>query len=369
MRVLHVVEALEGGVARHVRDVVRHVAAEHLVVLPPERVGGFTDTPAVEAMVKAGAELHVVPMLRSPITARNALAVARVRRVIRDRRPDVVHGHASIGGAAARLAATGTQTPRVYTPNGIMSSRTALAVERLLAPLTDRLVAVSPTEADRAARLRLARPERIVVIPNGIELDDPGPPTADLRAELGVATGTPLVGTVTRLAPQKAPEVFVRACALVAAAVPEARFVLIGDGPVAPEVDREVDRARLGAQLLRLRGLHGAATVVGQLDVFVLSSRYEGGPYAPLEAMRAGTPVVLTDVVGTRDTVEDGRSGLLVAPEDPAALARGVGRLLAEPTLRRRLGEAGRARVEACFDVRAMAARLATVYETLTSRP
>jgi hypothetical protein len=107
-RVLHVVEAIEAGVARHVRDVVCRVDAEHIVVLPPERVGGFTDTPAVEAMVEAGAEIHVVPMRRSAADPRNIVAVPRIRGVIRRARPHVVHGHASIGGAAARIAATGS---------------------------------------------------------------------------------------------------------------------------------------------------------------------------------------------------------------------------------------------------------------------
>jgi glycosyltransferase involved in cell wall biosynthesis len=369
VRVLHVIEAVEAGVVRHVRDVVRHVDAEHLVALPSERIGGFTDTPAMEAMADAGAELHTVPMRRSPVAGRNVIAVTRVRRLIRARRPDVVHGHASIGGVAARLAAAGTGTPRVYTPNGILTSRGALAIERRLRRLTDRFIAVSPTEAELAARLRIAEPDRIVVVPNGIELDDPGPPTADLRKELGAHPDAPVVGTVTRLAPQKAPEVFVRACALVAADVPDARFVLVGDGPLAATVDAEIERSGLGDRLLHLRGLHGAATVMAQLDVFALASRYEGGPYTPLEAMRAGTPVVLTDVIGTRDTVEDGRSGLLVPPDDPADLARGVIRVLRDPKLARTLAEGGRERVAARFDVRAMTDQILRVYESVTAAP
>jgi glycosyltransferase involved in cell wall biosynthesis len=366
-RVLHVVEAIEAGVARHVRDVVCRVDAEHIVVLPPERVGGFTDTPAVEAMVEAGAEIHVVPMRRSAADPRNIVAVPRIRGVIRRARPHVVHGHASIGGAAARIAATGSGAARVYTPNGLMPSRAALAVERALGRLTDRFVAVSPTEAEQVSRLRLVPRERIEIIPNGIELDVPGPPTADLRAELGVDPTTPLVGTVGRVAAQKAPEVFVRACGRVSATVPEARFVMVGDGPLADLVSTEVRTNGLQGRFLHLRGLHGAATVMGQLDVFVLASRYEGGPYAPLEAMRAGTPVVLTDVVGNRDTIADGVSGLLVPPDDPGPLAAAVERLLGDPGLRERLGAAGRARFASRYDVGRMADRLEALYRALVS--
>jgi glycosyltransferase involved in cell wall biosynthesis len=101
--------------------------------------------------------------------------------------------------------------------------------------------------------------------------------------------------------------------------------------------------------------------------VFVLSSRYEGGPYAPLEAMRAGTPVVVTDVVGSRDTVVDGESGLVVAPDDPAALAAAVTRVLADRCLAERLAAGGRDRLAARYDVRLMADRLALLYRALVA--
>ena len=369
LRVLHVVEAIEGGLARHVAQVVRHVPAEHHVALPSQRVGGFTDSTAVATMVAAGAHLHVTAMRRSPANVRNAAAVARVRALIRTVRPDLVHGHSSIGGAAARLAAVGTRVPRVYTPNGLLMTPGALAIERRLGRLTEAFVAVSETEAEVAERRALAPPDRIFVIPNGIELDDPGPPVVDLRTRLGIDDSTPLVGTVSRLAHQKAPEVFVRACGRVAAAFPDARFVLVGEGPLARLVTTEIAAAELDGRMLHLRGVHGAPTLMRQLDVFVLASRYEGGPYAPLEAMRVGTPVVVTDVIGSRDTVENGRSGLVVPRDDPDALADAVATLLAQPALRRSLAEGGRLRLAQRFDVRRMADQLGNLYQTLTTAP
>ncbi len=367
VRVLHVLEAVEGGVARHVTDIVRHVNAAHTVVLPPERVGGFTDITAAETMEKYGASIHFTAMRRAPADPRNASALGRVRRLVRRTRPHIVHGHSSIGGAVARLAATGTGTARVYTPNGLLPARAALMAERLLGRVTDRFVAVSETEAELARRLRLARPDRISVIPNGIDLDAPGPPSLDVRAELGIDEKTPLVGTISRLVPQKAPDVFINACAGVATSMPDARFVLVGDGPLAAQVGSQVTALGLGDRLLHLRGIHGAATLMPQFDVFVLASRYEGAPYAALEAMRADTPVVLTDVVGSRDLVVDGESGLLVPPGDPGALAAAILRLLRDAELRRRLGASSRARLIDHFDVRLMATRVAALYRSLAS--
>lgn len=362
-RVLHVIEAIEAGVARHVTDIVRYIDAEHVVVLPPERIGGFTDTSAIAAMNGAGAELVFRRMRRSPIEPRNALTALGVRRLVRSVRPTVVHGHASIGGAVARVATVGSPCASVYTPNGLLTSRLSIRVERLLGQVTDRFVAVSESERDLATELVLVDPARIVVIPNGIRLDDPGTPVADLRARLGIDRETPLIGSVGRLSEQKAPEVFVRACRLISDQVREARFVLIGEGPLGPLVRREIARAGLGRRFLHQPGLLGAATVMSQLDAFVLASRYEGGPYVPLEAMRAGTPVVLTDVIGSRDTVVHGASGLLVPPDDPGALADAVMGLLADAELRRRLTAGAQERLRTRFDVRTMARRLLETYD------
>ncbi len=367
MRILHVIEAIEAGVARHVTDVVCRVPAEHEVLVPPVRTGGFTDHAAFEAMEAAGARIHLTPMRRSVASAHNAKAVLIARRLIRAGRPDVVHGHASVGGAVARLASARTPARCAYTPNGLLPSTGVIAVERLLGRLTDAVIAVSPSEAEQIAGLRVAARDRITVIPNGIDLDRAAPPGMDLRGRLGVGEEVPLIGTVGRLAAQKAPEVFVRACALIAQTSP-ARFVIIGDGPMRRAVADEISAAGLGERFLQVPGMLDASSVMSQLDVFALPSRYEAGPYAPLEAMRAGTPVVLSDVIGNRDTVIDGSSGLLVPPDDPGALATAIGRVIADPSLGERLRSGARERLAASFDSRLMAERLAALYAELSAQ-
>lgn len=301
------------------------------------------------------------------------MALAGLRRLVVTTEPAVLHGHSSVGGALARLTripGTGAGhrsagRPRiVYTPNGLATGRPDEMVERALGPLTDRLVAVSDSEADRVRALRLVPAGRLAVIPNGIDPDEPAP-GPDLRRLLGLERRTPLVGTVARLVPQKSPATFVRVCARVARTVPAAHFVLIGMGPLQEEVDAEVDRAGLGHRWHQLRHLDRAAAVLDQLDVFVLASTFEGAPYTPLEAMRWATPVVLTDVVGSRDVVEDGRSGRLLPPGDVAGLGRAVVTLLGDPDGAARMGAAGRQRVRDRFDVRIMGARLAELYAGL----
>ncbi len=366
--VLHVLEALGGGTSRHLIDVVRHAKGiRHEVAVPRRRVGWLSDDAAVERLAAAGAEVHLVEMRRYPLHPRNAAALARLRRLVAGRRPDVVHGHSAVGGVLARVAALGQPAPRVYTPNGLHPGRLALAVERLLGGVTDRLVAVSASEGRLALDLGIVPSERMVVIPNGIDLEQPAAPF-DLRQRLGLEPGAPLVGTLGRLVPQKAPEDFVRACRLIADVREDVDFVQIGTGVLLPEVEHAVVEAGLAARFHRMDDFDAAAGVLGQLDVYVLASRYEGGPYTPLEAMRAGTAVVLTDVIGSRDVLVDGQSGLLVPPADPSAMARAVLALLEDAGARHRLADAGRQRLEERFDVRAMGAALAELYAGMAGR-
>ena len=194
---------------------------------------------------------------------------------------------------------------------------------------------------------------------------DAGPPLPDVRRRLGLAPGTPLVGTVARLVPQKAPVVFVRTAAEVAARWPGAHFLLVGMGPLQQEVDSEVARRGLGERWHQIEHLDQAGRAMGQLDVFVLASAFEGGPYTPLEAMKAGVPVVLSDVVGNRDAVQHGVSGFLGPPGDPGALASHVVRLLEDAALRERVVGAATARLTDEFGVDKMGAALAGVYRSL----
>jgi glycosyltransferase involved in cell wall biosynthesis len=363
--VLHVLEALGGGTSRHLIDIASHATrAHHHVVIPQQRVGGLSDATAVARLRDAGAEVHLVRMHRAPWSPANATAFVRLRGIIRSVQPDVVHGHSSIGGLLARLATSPRVRPLVYTANGITVVRAGIAVERALGRRTTAFVATSVSEADLARRLGLARLGEVVVIPNGIEPDIP-PAPIDLRLELGIPASAPLIGTISRLVPQKAPEDFVAACAAVARRHPDAHFLLIGEGELETEVEAAIDEHGLRKQLHRIEILDGAAGVLGQLDVYAMSSRFEGGPYAPLEAMRASTPVVLTDVVGNRDAVEDGISGRLVPPGKPEVMGNVIADLLDDPVEHRRLGEGGQKRVADEFDVRAMGRALDDLYDRL----
>jgi glycosyltransferase involved in cell wall biosynthesis len=367
LRVLHALEAFAGGTERHLLDLVGHVPdVEHVIAVPSIHLGKST-TDAARRARELGAVVEIVEMTRSPAPHRSASAINSMRALIRRHQPDLVHGHSSLGGAISRLSAAGMQVPVVYTPNGLSRASWALTVERYLRVRTDWLIAVSESERDFALRRRLALPERVTVIRNGIDLEPPAQLRPPLRVRLRVRSDTPLVGCLGRLTWQKAPEVYAAACGIAARRVPDAHFVLIGSGLHDDKVRRELESADLGDRFHWLDGLPGAAAAFGELDLYVLPSRFEGGPYTPLEAMRAGTPVVLTDVAGNRDTVEHDVTGLLVPVDDPGRLGLAMAELLSDPARRAAFAEAGTARLRKLFDVRSMAAQTASVYERLAA--
>lgn len=366
--VLHVLEAVGGGTAKHLVDVVTHVeGVRHLVAVPTRRLSGLSDDAIADRLRDAGAQVHVTPMRRQPASRDNALAVLRLRRILQRERPDVIHGHASIGGALARAAVAATLTPFVWTPHAMLTGRGLVAAQRVLFRRADNVIALSGSERELIVRERVASPDDVVVIPNGVE-PHPGPSPLDLRRDLGLPSTATIVGTIARLVPQKAPVDFVRTAAAVAARRPDVHFVLIGNGPLADDVDAEIVRLQLEGRFHRLVLPQGAGQLMDQFDVFVSTSAFEGGPYTPLEAMAAGVVAVVTDCIGNRDAVAHGRTGLTAPVGDAAKLADAVCLVLADVALRERLRHAAWDAVATTFDVRRMAERMKALYATVAGR-
>lgn len=387
MRVLHVLEATIGGTKRHVLDLARGLRARAIhveVACPRVRDQHHGDTSFWDDLARVGILTHEIPMTRRPLTAANAAAMGLLASLMRRGAYDVVHAQSSIAGALARPAAHLVRPrPRViYSPHGFaflgdewgtgLRRAVFLGLERALAPLADRLICVSDAEADDAVRHGVAPRERIAVVPNGVvSADFPAErrSIADLVPDLAPWRGLPIVGTLARMTPQKDPLVWLDVASRLRTAAPDARFVWVwGGGALEPNVYETADRLGLRSVLRFLGHRDDARALLSSLDVFLLTSRFEGLPYSVIEALAAGTPVVATDVSGTRDVVRHERTGYLAPPGDAGALAAYVLRLLGDPDLRRRLGAAGRADVLDRFSVERMVDHTAALYATLLGR-
>ncbi len=227
-------------------------------------------------------------------------------------------------------------------------------------------IAVSRDDQRKMIEIEGVDSEKILHVPNGIA--QPPPPTgADLRAELGIPAGAPVIGTVSVLRPQKALDVFIRASAELLRENPDLRVLLAGDGPLRGELTELVSSLGVQDRLLMLGYRSDAADVMVALDVAVSSSAFEGSPLAVMEYMESARPIVATRVGGVPDLIEDGVNGLLVEPGDVAGLAAAIRRMLADPEAARRMGELGRERRRREFTVELMVRRFEALYERLAA--
>lgn len=285
-------------------------------------------------------------------------AVANLARRVRGR--DVVHAHSShaLQAAVLALAAAGA-------PAGLVAAR------RLDYPLSsppvwrraDLVLAVSTAVAEVLEGCGLA-PARVRVVHDGIDPEELRPPEAGrLRAAAGVDPDAPLVGSVGALVGHKDHRTLVRAAAALGRERPDVRFVVAGEGPLREPLEARIRELGLDDRFALPGHVPDVARSVGDLDLFVMSSREEGLGTAALEAMAAGVPAVLTRAGGLADVAGDVVP--TVPPEDPEALARAMAELLDDPDARRRIGAAGRRRVAGRFTAARMAEGTLAAYRAV----
>jgi glycosyltransferase involved in cell wall biosynthesis len=322
---------------------------------------------------------HVPELHRELRPADDVRAVWKLERLMRARRPQIVHTHMAKAGALGRLAARRTGVPVVihtfhgHVLEGYFSgwkSRAFLATERGLARMSDALVAVSPAVREELLALGIGRPGQWRVIPVGLDLHDlltREVDRAQARGALGLPETGPVVGIVGRLVAIKDHVTFLDAAARVARERPDVTFVVAGGGELRSELEVRA-RHLLGDRCRFLGWVMDLPTLYAALDVVVLTSRNEGTPVALIEAGAAGKPAVATRVGGVADVVQDGKTGLLVQPGDPRAVAAGISALLDDPGRARALGEAAKREASSRFTIERLADDLAGLYGELLAR-
>jgi glycosyltransferase involved in cell wall biosynthesis len=354
-----------GGATVHVRDLSRALIArgDEAVVL----VGGHG--PVTDELEAAGVPCRSLRHLRRDIHPwHDLLAVAEAAAAIRALRPDLVSAHTAKAGCIVRLACAGMSVPVVYTPHGwaitdrISKQQGAIyrMVERAAAPLSSAIVNVCRYERDLAQRYRVGAGRLHTVIHNGITGLSASP-------QARPAAEPPAIVMVARFEQPKDHATLLGA--LHGLRHREWSLTLIGGGPGEPDARRRAEQLGLAGRIRFAGASHNVAEALAGAQIFVLSTRSEAFPRSILEAMRAGLPVVASDVGGVAEAVDQGRTGLLVPPQSPDALASALERLLLEPSLRARMGEAGRAAFERNFTFARMMRETFSLYDDLTAVP
>jgi glycosyltransferase involved in cell wall biosynthesis len=379
LRICEVITKLELGGAQQVAlFLCRALSRPEFEVTLIAGCGGLLDE---EARQLDGVDVIFLPSLVREIRPlRDIAALFHLRRIFRAGRFDVVHTHSSKAGVLGRIAARLAGIPSIiHTYYGFgfthyqspARRRLLIAAERLAARCADFLVPVSRDNMARALQLSIGSPGQYRVIVNGIPVEefcDIDVDVAAVKAELGIPGGAPTVGMIAPLKPQKAPLDFVGVADRVIECIPEAHFVLVGDGELRCAVEEEIGRLGLGGHIHLLGWRRDVAQLLSAFDVFLLTSLWEGLPMVCPQAMCRSKPIVATRVDGTPEAVLDGRNGLLADPGDVETLSRHVLQLLRYGELARSMGEEGR-RMVSEFSDEVMLRRFENLYRETALLP
>jgi len=328
-----------------------------------------------------GLQMFEVPELKHRLDPVNDFrALLALRRMMRDGSYDVVHTNSSKAGVLGRIAARWAKVPCiVHTVHGWSfnehmspwSRGLYVTIEKTAVRYCDRLVVVTSKDIEKGLAKGIGRSQKYRVVRSGIELNRFGKPTvppAETRRALGIPDGSPVVGSVLRMDPAKAPLDLVAAFARISREHPDTWFVIVGDGALKPQVDRAVEEAGIAGRVVMTGERSDVPELMAVFDIFLLSSLWEGLPRVLPQAMATKLPIVSTRVDGCAEAVSDGVNGYLVEPRDIDAMAERVGRLIADPELRARMGAEGLRRAPE-FDAARMVSDMDAVYQELLGPP
>jgi glycosyltransferase involved in cell wall biosynthesis len=316
--------------------------------------------------------IEISEMRRTVMPVFDLIAYFKIKKIIREFKPDIVHTHASKSGAIGRLAARACKVPLVvHTFHGHVFhsyfnkflSDIVIRMERYLAKKTDAIVAISESQKyELSSVYRIAPAEKIHVIPLGFNLDkfsrDQDTKRIIFRNKYGFGADDMLIGIIGRIVAIKNHDMFLEVAARVKASCPEKkiRFVIIGDGDMRPQVEKKAGELGLSYSYFITHPGDQTDVVVTSweteidqalagLDIVLLTSNNEGTPVSLIEAQSAGKPVVSTDVGGVEDIVSHGSSGYITPVNDVKGFSAYVVELIRDEGLRKSMGKAGHTNV------------------------
>lgn len=298
-------------------------------------------------------------------------------KVIDRKQTDILHLHGYGATTFGRMAARMRRLPAILHEHANLTDTPWFqkAADTALEPVTDIALAVSKSTADFVVRARRIPAEKVKVVYLGVPLEEFSRPRSEAevlaaRVELGIAPGEFAAGTVTRLHDSKGNSYLVEAARLVLDARPQARFFIVGEGPLRQPLEAQARALGLGDRLVFAGFARDIPRVVSAFDVSVFPSLWEGTPLTVFEALAMGKPIVATDADGLLDVLTHERDAIIVPRRDAPALAAAIVRTIDEPETRARLAEGAR-RSGTEYDIAAFVRKMERLYDLLhqVSRP
>jgi len=345
-------------------------------------VGGQSD----EMMLRRVENCRVVilpELVRNPSLSCDIKSFIKIMRIIRHEKYHIVHTHTAKAGILGRMAAWLCRTPIVvHTLHGTTFHRAMHAseaffyriLERLTACITDQLVSVGDDLRQIYLNAGVGKPEQYVTIRSGFEISRFRLSDAEIalrrrkiRRELGISDAAYVIGSASRLEPRKGQYYFIQSAQQLLSKYPDLVFILAGDGPSAEELRTLAQSLRIANKIHFLGHRKDIEDVMSAMDVFVLSSLWEGLPQVLVQAAALGRPIVSFDAEGAKEIVHGGENGFVVPRGDENALTESLAYLISHPQRAREMGLRGRRFIGAEYDKEIMVRRIDELYSELLS--
>jgi glycosyltransferase involved in cell wall biosynthesis len=323
-------------------------------------------------------KLFDIPFLGREVSPyRDIRAFLSLYKLFKEEDFTIIHTHSSKAGLLARLAAVLNKTPIViHTIHGFafndfmngLKKNFFIYLEKLLAKWTDVLITVSNLNKKKIIDLNIAHENKIKNIYSGIDLSlFTNKRNDEFRKELNLENDHLLLGSVGRLSNQKDPITMIEAFGIISKPFPNAHLALVGDGELKGKILEKIDQLKLNDRIHLTGNKNNPWSVYHSIDLFIMSSIYEGLGRSITEALSCGVPVVCTDVEGVPEIVRDNITGILVRPKDSNKLADAIIRTLNDMETAKKMAEEGRRFVNDNFDVNKMVNDIDSLYNTLLS--
>jgi glycosyltransferase involved in cell wall biosynthesis len=304
-----------------------------------------------------------IEMCNSLSIKKDFSAIKQIRKLIKSRQPDLIYCHSSKAGAVGRLANIGLNVPVFYNPHGWAFNMKVswvkrsfyLFVERVLAFITDKYIVISNYEKLSAIEKSVCSGDKVKVIFNGIDLDMFTALSGVTREQLHISSDAYIIGMVGRISRQKAPDIFVQAAAEIKKYIPNAHFIIVGDGDQRHNIELLISKLGLTSDFTITGWVDNPLDFVSLFDQAILVSRWEGFGLVLAEYMKLAKPIIATKVDAIPDLITDHDNGLLIDVDNKSQLLKAVLSINQDELLRNKLVVSSLKRVDAFFDIKRVA--------------
>ncbi len=370
---LYVITKLElGGAQKQLLSLIRRLDKEKFRLFLFTAKDGFL---LAEALSINNLTVYKSRWLERPLNPlKDFLALVEIHRFIKKNNIEIVHTHSSkagiLGRLAAKLAQGNSVRKIVHTVHGWSFNQYQsfparvfyILLERFAGRFTDTLIVVSDWDKRKGLDNKIGKDDAYALIRYGINFDELRTVSGSRKQDLGLGADDLVVGMIACFKPQKAPQDFIKAASCVHKILPQVKFLLVGDGLLRKDIEKLIYAYNLQTRVILTGWRQDIPGILSAIDVFVLTSLWEGLPISVLEAMASAKPVIATHTGGVAEVLAEGRGGFIVSARDTGAMTNKLVSLLQDEGLRKQMGQNARAALPASFRVENMAAQTGKLY-------